>query len=106
MTTYATDFDTAPKIDTALVEAYGCEMAPLVNYANYSKKIASEFVIKYAGKKRRVYSWLTIFGKDAMYVLVKGVETFLPPEVETMLFHGKPSYDQMTPVAATVAVLN
>jgi hypothetical protein len=51
-----------------------------------------------------VYSWVTIVGKDAMYVLVNGVETFLTPEAEAMLVHGHPSYDRLTPVAASIKV--
>lgn len=93
-----------PSLLIEAVEAYGCEMAPLVNYANHSKKIASEYVIKVFGKKRRVYSWLTEYGNDAMYVLINGVETFVSPEVEAMLTHGNPQYSGLTPVAQAVKV--
>jgi hypothetical protein len=104
MTVPNLEFTNVPVLDNEKVEAYGCEMAPLVNYHNYSKKIASEFVLKYAGKKRRVYSWLNVFGKDRMYVFVNGVETFVTPEIETMLHYGQPSYDYLTPVAQSVKV--
>lgn len=90
-------------LDAAKVEAFGMEPAPLVNYVNSSRKIASEYVLRYEGKKRRVYS-----GTDQpkMYVIVGGVETFLPPEVDAMFMYGKPSYSGLTPVAASVAVLD
>lgn len=93
-----------PKLEMDAVEAYGCEMAPLVNYANHSKKIASEYVLKTGGKKRRVYSWLSEYGTDAMYVLKGGTETFLSAEVQAMLHYGEPHYGELTPVAQAVSV--
>lgn len=93
-----------PTLEITAVEAYGCEMAPLVNYANHSKKIASEYVLKVGGKKRRVYSWLTEYGTDAMYVLKDSIETFLSAEVTAMLHYGEPHYGGMTPVAQAVKV--
>lgn len=104
MTNPNLELTNVPELDNEKVEAYGCEMAPLVNYLNYSKKIASEYVLKYAGKKRRVYSWLNIFGRTRMYVLVNGVETFVTPEIETMLTYGNPQYSHLTPVAQAVTV--
>lgn len=96
---------TSPTLEITAVEAYGCEMAPLVNYVNHSKKIASEYVIKAGGKKRRVYSWLTDQGKDAMYILKGDQYHFLSPEVETMLTRGNPQYSHLTPVAQAVALV-
>ena len=95
---------TSPVLEISAVEAYGLEAAPLVNYVDHSKKIASEYVIKSDGKKRRVYSWLTEGGKDAMYVLRNGTYNFLSPEVEGMLTHGNPQYDRLTQVAQTVTL--
>ena len=96
---------TNPTLEIDAVEAYGCEMAPLVNYANHSKKIASEYVVKTHGKKRRVFSWLTEGGKDAMYVLKGDRYHFLSPEVQAMLHHGEPHYGELTPVAASVTLV-
>lgn len=89
-------------LDATKVEAYGLETAPLSNYVTQSRKIASEYVIKYEGKKRRVYS-----GTDRkdMFVIVKGAETSLPQEIENMLTYGNPQYHDLKLVAQSVAVL-
>lgn len=100
-----TDFTNAPKLPATLVEAYGYESAPLVTYENYSKKIPSEFVLQFAGRKRRVYTWITESGDDAMYVMVNGQETILTAETEAMLTYGNPSYDHLTMVAQSVQVM-
>lgn len=91
---------TAPVLDLTKVEAFGLETAPLSNYVNESRKIASEYVLKYDGKKRRVYS-----GTDRkdMFVIVKGAETPVPVEVEEMLAYGR--YSELTPVAASVTLV-
>ena len=87
-------------LDATKVEAFGMETAPLANYVSQSRKIASEYVLKYEGKKRRVYSGTD---KDGMFVIVKGVETAVPKEVEAMLSYG--SYSGLTPVAASVTLV-
>jgi hypothetical protein len=92
-----------PKLTMDAVEAYGCVGAPLVTYVDVSKKIASEWVLKTGGRVRRVYSWFDHSG-TATYVLVNGVEHFLSEEVEAILIHGHPSYDRLTPVAASIKV--
>jgi hypothetical protein len=92
-----------PKLHTEKVEAYGCEGAPVVNYVDVSKKIASEWVLKCGGRKRRVYSWFDHTG-TATYVLCNGVEFFLSEEVEAMLIYGNPQYGALTPVAQAVTV--
>jgi hypothetical protein len=91
-----------PTIELDKVEAFGLETAPLANYVSQSRKIASEYILKYAGKRRRVYS-----GTDQpdMFVIVSGVETKLPAEVEAMFKHGNPSYNRLTPVAQSVTVV-
>ena len=95
-----------PQLPIDAVEAYGMETAPLVDYAKYSKKISTEYIIRSGGKKRRVYSWLNRDGASAMYVFFHGVMTFLSEEVETMLTYGEPQYDRLTPVATSATVLS
>lgn len=85
-------------LDATKVEAFGCETAPLSNYVNQSRKIASEYVLKYGGKKRRVYSGTN----RGLFVIVKGIETMLPDEVCNMFLYAR--YSEMTPVAQTVKV--
>lgn len=92
-----------PKFGIEDVEAYGCEGAPVVNYVDVSKKIASEWVIKAGGRKRRVYSWFDHTG-TALYVLINGVENFVTDEVDAMLTYGNPQYGVLTPVAQAVTV--
>lgn len=87
-------------LDLAKVEAFGLETAPLANYVNESRKIASEYVLKYDGKKRRVYSGT---GRKDMFVIVKGAETAVPKEVEDMLTYG--TYSGLTPVAQSVTLV-
>src|SRR5690348_12898497 len=92
------------KLQINAVEAYGCELAPTVrDYVDADKKIPSEWVLKCGGRKRRVYSWVDYTG-TATYVLCNGVEFFLSDEIEAMLTYGKPSYEQLTPVAQSVKV--
>lgn len=95
-----------PKLQIEKVEAYGCQLAPVVrDYVDADKKIASEWVLKCGGgRKRRVYSWVDYTG-TATYVLCNGTEFFLSEEVEAMLIHGNPQYDQLTPVAQSVKVV-
>jgi hypothetical protein len=90
---------TAPTLDLAKVEAFGLEAAPLANYVNESRKIASEYVLKYDGKKRRVYSGTN----RGLFVIVKGHETPVPDEVCNMFLYGK--YSELTPVAASVTLV-
>lgn len=90
---------TAPVLDLTKVEAFGLEAAPLANYINESRKIASEYVLRYDGKKRRVYSGTN----RGLFVIVKGRETSVPKEVEDMLGYG--SYSGLTPVAASVTLV-
>ena len=86
-------------LDLAKVEAFGLETAPLAKHVNHSRMIPSEYVLKYEGKKRRVYS-----GTDRpLYVIVKGVETDVPKEVEDMLSFGR--YTGLTPVAQSVTLV-
>lgn len=92
-----------PYLDTEDVEAYGCKEAPCFDYADVSKKIPSEWVIKCGNRVRRVYSWFD-FSATACYVLINGVEHFLSDEVEAMLIHGNPQYGSLTPVAQAVTV--
>jgi hypothetical protein len=87
-----------------LVTAYGCKSAPLVDYVNHSKKVATEYVIQFAGKTRRVYNWVLPSGDSKMYVMWHGAATFVTDEIETMLTRGNPQYDQLTPVAQSVKV--
>lgn len=91
-----------PTIDTDAVEAYGLEAAPLVNYANHSQKIASEYILKVGGRKYRVYSWLTDQGTDAMYILRGGSYTFLSNDIENMLTYGNAKYGEWAAVAQAV----
>jgi hypothetical protein len=87
-----------------LVSAYGCESAPLVDYVNHSKKVATEYVIVFAGMKRRVYNWVLPSGDSKMYVMWHGAEAFVTDEIETMLTRGKPEYGRLKQVAHTVRV--
>lgn len=87
-----------------LVAAYGCKAAPVVDYVNHSQKVATEYVIKFAGKTRRVYNWVLPSGESKMYVMWHNAAAFVTDEIEAMLTYGKPSYDHLTPVAQAVKV--
>jgi len=87
-----------------LVTAYGLETAPCATYVKHSKMIATEYIVKFAGKKRRVYNWITEDGRSKMYVLWHGAAAFVTDEIEAMLTRGNPSYDGWTMVAQSVTV--
>ncbi len=86
-------------IDATKVEAFGLETAPLSTYVNESRKIASEYIIRYDGRKRRVYSGTN----RGLFVIVKGIETAVPDEVCDMLLYAR--YSELTYVAQAVRVV-
>jgi hypothetical protein len=85
-------------LDISKVEAFGLETAPLATYVNESRKIASEYILKYDGRKRRVYSGTN----RGLYIIVMGRETAVPDEVCDMLTYAR--YSELTYVAQDVRV--
>ena len=100
------NFEDQLHMPTRLVTAYGLETAPCVNYVTHSRKIATEYIVRFAGKKRRVYNWIKENGESRMYVIWHGTEAFVSDEIETMLTRGNPQYSGWTQVAQEVALVS
>lgn len=94
------------EIDNTKIEAYGLKEAPCLKEEITSKR-STEYMLKYDGFTRRVYNFEQESGTSRMYINTDGgyYKRFLTEEAVTMLTHGQPSYDQMTPVARTLALV-
>lgn len=98
------DLNDQRELDTAKVTAYGFKMAPCLR-AEITVARATEYMVRYDGRDRRVYNWEQENGDGRMYIKADGLNLFVTEDVETMLTHGNPSYERMTAVAGTVTVL-
>jgi hypothetical protein len=95
------DLTIQPEMDTAKVSAYGFKQAPCLP-EEVTVNRATEYMVRYDGRNRRVYNWEQSGRDGRMYIKADGMKLFVTDEVETMLTYGNPSYDRMTPVAGTV----
>lgn len=86
------------------VTAYGFKMAPCLS-AEITTRRATEYMVRVENRNRRVYNHEQAGGTSRMYVKVDGLNLFLHEDTELMLTHGNPSYERMTAVAGSVAVL-
>jgi hypothetical protein len=93
------------EIDNSKIEGYGCKLAPCLS-AEITSKRATEYVIKYDGRVRRVYNFEQESGTSRMYLRTDGGHfmRFLTEEAVTMLTYGEPHYHELTYVAQGVRV--
>lgn len=94
------------ELDAAEVTAYGLRQAPCLRQ-DITINRATEYMLTVAsfGKTVRVFNFEQSGREGRMYVKDNyGTRLFLPEEIVTMLTHGQPWYDKMTPVASSVKV--
>lgn len=93
------------EIDNTKIEAYGFKQAPCLS-AEITSKRATEYIIKYDGRVRRVYNFEQESGNGRMYIKTDGGYwmRFLTEEAVAMLTYGEPHYDELTYVAQDVKV--
>jgi hypothetical protein len=92
------------EIDNDKIEGYCFKTAPCLS-AEITSMRATEYMLKYDGRLRRVYNFEQARGTSRMYVKVDGYWTlFLTEEAVTMLTYGQPKYDELTYVAQDVRV--
>jgi len=97
--------DYQTEIENDKIEGYRLKEAPCLSEEITSKR-ATEYMLKYDGRLRRVYNFEQASGTSRMYINTDGGywKRFLTEEAVAMLIAGNPSYERLTLVAQLVRV--